>query len=72
MNATDQQKLLNAGFTIIRRRITGDDPAIFKRCIYAKTADKREWFMLESNFPTAVSLTRRMAQLLTDEKTVED
>ena len=72
MNATDQQKLLNHGFTIIRRQVVGNDPVNTKRIIKAKTCVRREWFTLEQNFPTAASLQRRMDQLLKDDKTVED
>lgn len=72
MNATDQQKLLNQGFTIVRRQVLGNNPASITRCIKAKTSVKREWFTLEKDFPTAASLVRRMDELLKDDKTVED
>lgn len=72
MNATDHRKLLNQGFTIIRRQVLGNNPASIKRSIKAKSLARPEWFTLENNFPTAASLVRRMDELLKDEKVVED
>jgi hypothetical protein len=67
MNATDQQKLVNAGFTIIRKE---DFNYILR--IKVKNNDSREWRTLEKGFATNAALGRRMKELLQDEKTVED
>ncbi len=67
MNATDQQKLIRAGFTIIRKEghLTG-------RRIKYKGNGGHEWKTLEKDFPNNTALDRRMKELLNDEKTVED
>lgn len=72
MNATNQQKLLNAGFTIIRddvRHISGTN---YKSAIKAKTPQRRDWFTLEKGFPTVAAMVRRKEELLKDPMTVED
>lgn len=69
MNATDQQKLVNAGFTIIRKE---DFNLNGQMRIKTKGAGSHEWRTLEKGFPTKAALDRRMKELLQDQKTVED
>jgi hypothetical protein len=66
MDATNQQKLLDAGFTIIRKE---DQPTI--RVKY-KNATQREWKTLESNFQSKASRDRYVDMLLKNRMTVED
>lgn len=73
MNATNQQKLINAGFTIIRKEIStiGGDHHDNNRIKYKGTGS-HEWKTLEKGFPTKAAIERRMKELLKDPKTVED
>lgn len=71
MNAHDQQKLVTAGFTIIRREDHyNSDPHLMR--IKVKGNGSHEWKTLQKGFPTKAALDRRMKELLKDEKTVED
>ena len=69
MNATDQQKLVNAGFTIIRKEDFNLNAGLR---IKTKGNGSHEWKTLEKGFETKAALERRMKELLRDEKTVED
>jgi hypothetical protein len=68
MNATNQQKLVNAGFTIIRK----EDHVPGQLRIKVKGSGSHEWKTLEKGFPTKAAVDRRMNELLNDPKTVED
>lgn len=68
MDATNQQKLLNAGFTIIRK----EDHIPGKIRIKFKDATNREWKTLQDGFASKAELERRMKFLLSDSKTLED
>lgn len=72
MNATDQTKLLNAGFTIIRDEVYHVSGIKYKCKIKAKTPLNREWHTLEKDFGSVYSCTQRMKELLEDQKTVQD
>lgn len=64
MNATNQLKVLLAGFTIIRERNLE---------IYAKTPDQTEWHKLEGPFSSYAARDRRMVDLMRNSaKVVED
>lgn len=65
MTAKDQLKLLNAGFTIIRKNETD-------LCIKYKSRDAPDWRILAKGFASRAALNRRMNEFLIDEKTVED
>lgn len=69
MDATNQQKLVRAGFTIIRKE---DFNMNGQMRIKVKGNGSHEWRTLEKGFPTKAALERRMKELLQDEKTVED
>jgi hypothetical protein len=69
MNATDQQKVVNAGFTIIRKE---DFNLNGQMRIKTKGTGSHEWKTLEKGFATKAALDRRMKELLQDPKTVED
>jgi hypothetical protein len=69
MNATDQQKLVKAGFTIIRKE---DFNMNGQMRIKVKGSGSHEWKTLEKGFATKAALERRMKQLLEDPMTVED
>lgn len=66
MNGTDQQKLVRAGFTIIRK----EDH--IRLIIKFKGPGARDWRTLEKGFASKAALERRMNELLKDEKTVQD
>jgi hypothetical protein len=68
MNATDQQKLVSAGFTIIRKENIMNGQLRIK----TKGAGSHEWKTLEKGFASKEALERRMKELLQDPKTVED
>jgi len=65
MNATDQIKVLDAGFVIIRR----DHHNLL---IKHKGKGGHEWKHLEKGFKSKAALDRRMAQLLTQKQIIED
>jgi hypothetical protein len=69
MNATDQQKLVRAGFTIIRKEIYNANKILR---IKTKGSGSHEWKTMEKDFPSIAALERRMNELLKDEKTIED
>ncbi|HVZ95896.1 MAG TPA: hypothetical protein VG847_03415 [Chitinophagaceae bacterium] len=70
MNATDQGKLVRAGFTIIRAEGLLDEGKYLR--IKYKGSGSHEWKTLEKGFFSKASLKRRIQQLLKDEKTIED
>lgn len=72
MNATDQQKVLNAGFTIIRDEVLHKGGSKYQGKIKAKTKVRREWFTLEKDFKTRSALISRMNELLQDPFVVKD
>jgi len=81
MDATNQEKILNAGFTIIRkeegRQRRNEGPAFIANNLMGgkikyKNNEQREWKTLEKDFVSNAALDRRMKELLKDEKTVED
>lgn len=65
MDAKSQEKVLKAGFTIIR---TDDQPAI--RIKY-KGKCLQNWLTLEK-FQTKAARDRRFAEMLQDPKTIQD
>ena len=74
MNQTDQSKVLDAGFTIVRERdvygVHGvSDPTYH---IYAKTKEKQEWHKLEGPFKSKAARDRRMKELMLNRKNVID
>ncbi|QIX60899.1 hypothetical protein HER32_06785 [Hymenobacter sp. BT18] len=71
MHTSDQHKLLKSGFTIIR---AGENQQGFgyNYFIKAKQGLRREWYQLESNFPSKAARDRRIKELLKNDKTVED
>ncbi len=69
MNATDQQKLVAAGFTIIRKE---DHVGVKLMRIKTKSNGGHEWKTLEKGFPTKAALQRRMNELLKDRMVIED
>lgn len=70
MNAKDQAKIIDAGFTIIRKEFSTDNKMPHR--IKAKTKEKREWHTLENKFPSKAALERRFDELLNYPFTVED
>jgi len=70
MNVSDQQKLVAAGFTIIRKEINNDLRVNLR--IKTKGNGSHEWKTLEKGFASKAALERRMKELLKDTKTVED
>lgn len=75
MNATDQRKLIKAGFIIIRAegiRAEGLFDKGNELKIKYKGDGSYEWKTLEKGFINKASLKRRMKQLLEGEKIIED
>ena len=70
MNATDQIKALNAGFTIIRERDVGLENRTL--AIFAKTKRQPTWHNLKSGFPSKAARRRAMKKLLQLTKVIED
>jgi hypothetical protein len=68
MNGTDQAKLVNAGYTIIRKE---DHLGATLRIKYKGTGS-HEWRTLEKGFKTKVALERRMCELLKISTVIED
>lgn len=78
MTPKDQQKLLEAGFTIIKA-VHGTENALSAQtgsclkggCIKAKTPGNHAWHVLEDNFQSNRQLKERMHSLLKDHMTIE-
>ena len=65
LNSRDVQKILTAGFTIIR-----EDPE--RLAIKCKTKNHREWHTFDKGFTSKVAIRRAMDVLLTKSKIIED
>lgn len=65
MTATDQHKIINKGFKVIRREYN-------RMLIKIKIESSHGWSNLESGFPSKAALDRRMKEMLADPMTVED
>ena len=66
MNNTDHQKLIKAGYTLLRK---DDQPTIR---IKVKSAITLEWQTFETGFASKAARDRRMAELLKSTTTLED
>ena len=65
LNSRDVQKILKAGFTIIRE----DRQRLAIKC---KTAKQAEWHTLKKDFASKAAMRRRMDELLISSKVIED
>lgn len=65
LNSRDVQKILKAGFTIIRE----DRHRLAIKC---KTAKQAEWHTLEKDFVSKAAMRRRMDEMLKDYNIIED
>lgn len=65
MTQRDQKKLLEAGYTLIRRNYT-------KMAISQKTTYRWDWHFREIGFTTKKALNERADSLLMDDKFIED
>lgn len=79
MTQKDRMKLLDAGFTVIRKSETatypdgyGNEPVYKDICIKGVTAAQHNWFTLEKWFASRTARDKRMAELLKDKKTIEE
>lgn len=72
MTATDQQKVLKAGFTIIRKRDFTRKNKSKKFEIFQKTPKRTEWHSMDWLFTGVTERDTRIKQLLKDPKIVED
>lgn len=70
MTASDEKKLVDAGFTIIRKEAY--DPNTINWRIKYKGNGSHEWKTLVKGFATKAAFERKMRELLRDEKTVEN
>ncbi len=69
MNAKDQFKVINSGFTIIRRE--GEQTFAGKK-IKFKNKDKHEWATLHKDFKSNSEMDRMMKKLLALSTIIED
>ncbi len=65
MTQTDQLKVMERGFKIIRK----DENALI---IKSKTKDSQNWTILYKDFPSKAALKRKMDELLKYDFTIED
>ena len=65
MTQTDQLKVMQRGFKIIRK----DENALI---IKSKTLDSQNWTILYNGFPSKAALKRKMEELLKYDLTIED
>ncbi len=65
MTQRDQMKLLEAGYTLIRRNYT-------KMAITQKTTHRWDWHVRESGFTTKKHLNEQADSLLMDPMVIED
>lgn len=65
MTQRDQKKLLEAGYTLIRRNYT-------KMAITQKTTHRWDWHFRETGFTTKKHLNEVAESLLSDDKFIED
>ena len=65
MTQNDQMKLLNAGYTLIRRDYV-------RMAIKQKTTHRFDWHNLVDGFTTKKALNDRASELLIDKKIIED
>lgn len=73
MTAKDQQKVLKAGFTIIRKRdFIRPCPRTKRFEIFQKTPERREWHSREWLFSGVTERDTKVKQLLKAPKIVED
>ncbi|MCK4236728.1 MAG: hypothetical protein KAX38_06390 [Candidatus Krumholzibacteria bacterium] len=70
MNATDQIKVLNSDFIIIRERETGMKQENILIC--CKTKAQPEWHHFETGFRSKAARRRRMKTLLECSLVIED
>lgn len=72
MTVKDQAKLLNAGFTILRKRdfTRMNKPVKFE--IFQKTPERREWHTREWLFTGITHRNERLRELLKDSMIIED
>lgn len=75
MTATDQQKVLDAGFLIIRKEPDCSEKYEAGSCtakIKQKTKENRDWHILEKGFKSNYAMEQRVKELLKDRMTVLD
>ena len=72
MQAKDQVKVLDAGFTIIRKEIREGGDGKVLRLIKQKTRDRKEWHVYAKDFESDASLERRMTAILINPFIIED
>jgi hypothetical protein len=74
MNQIDQQKVLQKGFIIIRKRDISSIKEAGKQThrIVCKTADQPEWHRFGPDFPSKAARDREMKELLTMNAIIED
>jgi len=72
MTASDQFKLLKAGFTIIRPESTHVVSHTFENKIKAKTIARKDWHTMEEGFKTRAEMDRRVKALLANSMIVAD
>ncbi|WP_312395667.1 hypothetical protein [Chryseobacterium sp.] len=65
LHSRDVQKLLKAGFFIIREDVQ-------KLAIKRKTADQPDWHILKNGYTSKAGLRRGMNELLLSSKVIED
>lgn len=69
MNASDQKKVLDAGFIILRAELSNMNNRLR---IKAKTNTRREWHTFMDHFENKTQMLKRMKALLKNNRTIED
>lgn len=79
MTQKDRMKLLEAGFTVIRKSETvtypdgyGNEPVYKDICIKGVTPTQHNWVTLEKGFASRTARDKHMAELLRDRKIIEE
>lgn len=72
MLTRDQLKLLEVGFTIIRKEIREGNGGKVLRLIKAKNKERKEWYIYAKDFESNNAIEKRMAALLKNPMIIED
>ena len=72
MIARDQLKVLEMGFTILRKEIWVGIGGKTIRRIKAKNKERKEWYVYAKDFETNTAIDKRMAALLKNPMIIED
>ncbi|MFA9220282.1 MAG: hypothetical protein ACEQSL_03745 [Sediminibacterium sp.] len=72
MTAKDQKKLLDAGFTILRRQVQHVVSHTYSRKLFYKSKEHPNWTLIKTQWNSAAEMDRFISSLLENKKTVEE